>query len=47
MLRKASLSYLIASIITIIVILIEVGIRSAVVSHLFYLTRTKKTIPKY
>ncbi|UUD44281.1 M48 family metalloprotease [Bacillus pumilus] len=46
MLRKASLSYLIASIITIIVILIEVGIRSAVVSPFVLLDSNKENNPK-
>ncbi|MCY7692315.1 M48 family metallopeptidase [Bacillus altitudinis] len=46
MLRKASLSYFIASIITIIVILIEVGIRSAVVSPFVLLDSNKNNNPK-
>lgn len=46
MLRKASLSYFIASIITIIVILIEVGIRSAVVSPFVLLDSNKDNNPK-
>ncbi|QGX65927.1 M48 family metalloprotease [Bacillus sp. ms-22] len=46
MLRKASLSYLIASIMTIIVILIEVGARSAIVSPFVLLDSNKVNTPK-
>ncbi|MCQ6277181.1 M48 family metalloprotease [Bacillus sp. V3B] len=46
MLRKASLSYLIASIVTILVILIEVGFRSAVVSPFVILDSSKENTPK-
>lgn len=46
MLRKASLSYLIASIVTIVVILIEIGFRSAVVSPFVLLDSNKEKNPK-
>lgn len=46
MLRKAFLSYLTASMITIIVIMIELGIRSAVVSPFVLLDSNKESNPK-
>ncbi|MFS0654858.1 M48 family metalloprotease [Bacillus sp. 179-C3.3 HS] len=46
MLRKASLSYLIASLMTIIFILIEIGIRSAVFSPFVLLDSNKENNPK-
>lgn len=46
MLRKAFLSYLTASMITIIVIMIELGFRSAVVSPFVLLDSNKESNPK-